>query len=78
MNTTYTISDLSVAAYLSMRGLKLIKAVKSSSGKFEFIFDDLNNEAEDLTLEYFNSEFCKFDNSIRTIKKLLYTNNRSK
>ena len=79
MNTTYTTPDLSVAAYLAMKGMRLIKASKTSSGRFEFVFDDPNNEAESMTLEYFNSEFCTFDNNIRifVILKIVFNYNKA-
>ena len=38
MNSTYITSDLSLAAFLSMKGLEIQKAAKLSGGKFEFIF----------------------------------------
>lgn len=69
----YTTSDLSLCAYLVIKGLSLVKAKKHSNGKFEFQLEDPNQVADQLALEYVNSEFCKFDNQIRTIKKLLYT-----
>jgi len=73
MNLTYTTSDLSLAAFLSMRGLEIQKAVKLSGGRFEFILDDPEARAERLSLEYVNSDFSKFDGQIRLIKKILYT-----
>lgn len=73
MENTYVTSDLSLAAFLSMRGLDIIKAEKSSNGRFEFILSDPNSTGELLSLEYVNSDFSKFDNQIRLIKKILYT-----
>jgi hypothetical protein len=70
----YTTSDLPLAAYLVIKGLSLVKAKKASSGKFEFVLEDPDEKADALSIEYINSDFCKFDNQIRSIKKLLYTN----
>ena len=67
----YITSDLSLSAFLVMRGLKLVSAQKVS-GRFEFVFSDDLNEADSLAIEYINSEFCKFDNHVRSLKKLLY------
>jgi hypothetical protein len=72
-NNTFTTSDLPLAAYLSIKGLVLLKAKKVIGGKFEFVLDDKDEIAEELALEYINSDYCKFDNQIRAIKKLLYT-----
>ena len=70
---TFTTSDLPLAAYLVIKGLQIQKAKKVAGGKFEFIIDDSDGVAESLAIEYINSEFCKFDNTIRSIKKILYT-----
>lgn len=73
MSNIFITSDLSLAAYLVMKNLNLLSAKKNDIGKFEFHIDDPDKEAERLSLEYVNSECCKFDNQVRTIKKLLYT-----
>jgi hypothetical protein len=70
----YETSDLALAAYLTFRGLKLISAQKLSSGRFQFIIDNSENNADQLSLEYFSSDFCKFDNQVRSLKKLIYLN----
>lgn len=70
---TFVTSDLPLAAYLVIKGLQIQKAKKVSGGKFEFILDDPDEVAEGLAIEYINSDFCKFDNTIRSIKKILYT-----
>lgn len=67
-------SDLSLAAFLTMNGIRLISCSKSKNGKFEFCFDDIDNLAPGLSMSYLNSEFCKFDNQVRILKKMLYKN----
>jgi hypothetical protein len=67
-------SDLSLAAYLTMKGINLFRCSKTAAGKFEFLFDDPEDKAPGLSMNYLNSEFCKFDNHVRTIKKMLYKN----
>ena len=69
----FVTSDLPLAAYLVVNGLNLQKARKMSGGKFEFILNDPDDNAEQLSIDYINSDFCKFDNTIRSIKKILYT-----
>ena len=71
-NKIFITSDLPLAAYLIIKGLKLVKAKKAVSGRFEFVLEDPKDEAEGLSLMYVNSDFCKFDHTIRSIKKLLY------
>jgi hypothetical protein len=74
MNTkTFITSDLPLAAFMVIKGLELVKAKKTGNGKFEFILEDPDGVADKLSIEYINSDFCKFDNTIRSIKKLLYT-----
>ncbi|MAG27577.1 hypothetical protein CMI47_18750 [Candidatus Pacearchaeota archaeon] len=70
-STKHITSDLALAAFLVMRGLPLIDASRNQ-GKFEFIFNDANSEAVKLSIEFVNSEFSKFDNHVRTLKKILY------
>lgn len=72
--STYTTSDLPLTAFLVIKGLKLVTAEKSAGGKFEFVLEDPEGKARELAIEYVNSDFSKFDNQIRNIKKVLYTN----
>ena len=66
-------SDLPLTAFLVMKGLVLITARRVTNGKFLFVLQDPDEIAHKLALEYINSDFCKFDNNIRSIKKLIYT-----
>jgi len=66
-------SDLPLTAFLVMKGLVLITAKRINNGKFLFVLEDPEGVANKLALEYINSDFCKFDNHIRSIKKLIYT-----
>lgn len=69
----YETSDLALAAYLTFKGLKLISAKKLASGRFQFVIADEDGKADALSLEYFSSDFCRFDNQVRSLKKLLYS-----
>ena len=69
----YETSDLALAAYLTFKGLKLLSANKLPTGRFQFVMDDPSGEADALSLEYFSSDFCKFDNTIRNLKKVLFS-----
>ena len=46
MNTmkTFETSDIGVAAYVMMKGLRLKSATRDTRGRFKFIFEDPNNE----------------------------------
>ena len=72
MNNNYQTSDIAISAYLMMKELRLQDARRSPSGKFEFVFLDPDDKAFNHALEFVNSEFCKFDNHLRSLKKILY------
>jgi hypothetical protein len=68
---TYTTSDLALAAFLKMKGHKLISAGKSSGGRFIFDFED-DGSCAVLALEFVNGEFSAYDAQVRALKKALY------
>ena len=68
----YTTSDLAFAAYLMLRGYKLITCDRTDAGKFNFVFEDPAGDASSLLVEYLSSDFCKFDTNLKNLKKMLY------
>ncbi len=72
MKNTYMTSDIGIAAYVMMRGLKLISASRGKSGRFEFVFEDPQNQGLVLSVEYANSESAKFDAHMKNLKNILY------
>ena len=68
---TYVTSDLSLAAFLLMRGLSLSSAQKIT-GKFEFIFLDPDGKADKLSLSFIGSEFSVYDGYMRTLRGMLH------
>ena len=71
MNTFET-SDIGVAAYIMMKGLKLISASRDSRGRFKFVFDDPASIGNKLAVDFVNSEAAKFDAHIKNLKNILY------
>jgi hypothetical protein len=69
---TFNTSDLSLAAYLSMVGLKLLLVEKDHKNKFNFVFEDENSAASNHAVSFLNSDFLKYDNHVRNLKKMLY------
>lgn len=69
----YTTSDIGIAAYLQLKGLKLVDCRRLETGKFHFAFEDPENKCSSLSLEFLDSEFCKFDNNVRNLKKVLFS-----
>ena len=70
---TYKTSELALAAYLKMRGVRLISAGKASSGKFEFVFDDKKGECATHFVDFLNGEFSTYDAALKSLKKMIYT-----
>lgn len=70
--STFHTSDISLAAYLSMVGLKILKAEKDKNNKFNFIFEDPDSLAANYAISFLNSEFLKYDNHLRNLKRMLY------
>tara|TARA_Y100001938_G_C8076270_1_gene426287 strand:+ start:1680 stop:2036 length:357 start_codon:yes stop_codon:yes gene_type:complete len=71
-NQTYVTSDIGIAAYLQMFDVKLLKCHRLPGGRFHFEFDN-PEECKKRSIEFLSSEFCRFDNNVRNLKKLLFS-----
>ena len=69
----YITSDIGIAAYLQLIGIKLIKCTRLENGKFYFEFEDEDQVCKMKSLEFLGSDFCKFDNIVRNLKKILFS-----
>ena len=69
----FVTSDIGIAAYLQLHGVKLISCRRLDSGKFHFEFDDPSEQGKLKALEFLDSDFCKFDNNVRNLKKILFS-----
>ena len=65
-------SDIAIAAYLMMKGLKLVSASREKTGRFKFEFDDPNSKAFQYSVEFVNSESALFDANVKNLKNILY------
>jgi hypothetical protein len=68
---TYSTSDIALAAYLKLRGLILIECDRGD--KFNFVFEDPKGIAESLALEFVNSDMRRYDDEMRSLKKVIYS-----
>ena len=68
----FTTSDLAIAAFLATYGYVLSDCKKLEGGKFYFEFSDPDSTARLKSVEFLNSDCCRFDNQVRNLKKLLY------
>jgi len=71
---TYKTSDLSIAAYLMMKGMKLLDANRAANGQFMFEFDDPDTKGVKYAIEFTSSVCAVYDNHVRNLKKILYRN----
>ena len=69
----FTTSDIGIAAYLQLKGFKLVECRRLETGKFHFSFNDPNSECQGKSLEFLDSDFCRFDNNVRNLKKILFS-----
>ncbi len=73
LSSEFVTSDIGIAAYLQLCGFKLIKCGRLETGKFNFVFEDSDNSCRLKSLEFLDSDFCKFDNNVRNLKKILFS-----
>lgn len=66
-----TTDDLAFSAFLKTKGHRLIRSDQRRS-KSLFTFE-LNGDANALRLEFINSDFVRFYNELRNLKKLFST-----
>jgi len=65
-------SDIGVAAYIMMKGLRLRSATREKNGRFKFVFDDPSSIGQSLAVDFVNSESAKFDAHIKNLKNILF------
>ena len=66
----YTTHDISVAAYLLMSGLNVLK-VQVKSGRYVFELLDPNENAESLALIFLSSDCARYDSCMRLLRSML-------
>ena len=69
---TFQTSDIGIAAYVMMKGLKLKQAFRGHNGRFSFVFDDPQDLGKKYAVDYVNSESAKFDANMKNLKNILY------
>jgi hypothetical protein len=65
-------SDLAIAAFLMMKGKKLLEASVEKGGKFNFYFEDKENICSQYVIDFANSESAKFDSHVKNLKNILF------
>ncbi len=79
MDNEFKTNDMALYAYIMMRcqtngGVKMTfkNFRKGEEKKFEFVFDDPENQSDQLKVEFMNSDCKIFDSIIRDVKKILF------
>ena len=72
----FVTSDLSLAAFLQHRGLRLLHG-RLKGNEYEFAFDDPKEEADALSVEWTNSCCKQFESRILGLKSLINTQRRN-
>jgi hypothetical protein len=71
-NNNFNTNDLSLTAYLIMRGCRLIVAKKlGTTYKFTINLGDYREQS--LQADYINSESRRFDAAVRDLKKIIFS-----
>ena len=73
-NNIYITSDIAIAAFLMMKGMKLLSATRERNGRFRFEFDNAQQSADRYAVEFVNSESAKFDAHVKNLKNILFKN----
>ena len=69
---TYSTSDIGIAAYLQLCGIRMIDCKRLQNGRFHFEFEN-PEECRKKSIEFLSSDYCKFDNNVRNLKKILFS-----
>ena len=70
-NKKYITNDLSIAAYLLMRGKKLMSTGRDPRGTYIFEFDDHDDTAKSISLDFLSSECSIYDGYLRLLRGIL-------
>jgi len=70
MSNTYTTNDISIAAFLLMKGLSLLSANKGDR-KYNFVFSDPDSNGQSYVLEFAATPFAQYDAYLRTLRSLI-------
>ena len=66
----YQTSDIGLASYLMLKGVKLISATRGH-GSYQIKFDDSQDVCNSHSVDYVNSEFLRYDTYSKNLRILL-------
>ncbi len=65
----YVTNDMSIAAYLLMKGKSIVKAQNGRPYVFEF--EDPDGDCEKIALSFLVSDYAKYDSYLRMVRQML-------
>ncbi len=69
---SYITHDLSIAAFLLMKGQSIVRADKSGPrGRYVFEFENETGQAEKIAMQFLSSECAIYDSHLRTLRGML-------
>ncbi len=71
IGTAFATNDLSLAAFMVVRGAKLLTA-KRYGRSYKFVLQVTAQQAHTLKMAFVNSECSKFDAAVRDLKTILF------
>lgn len=72
VGTDVKTTELALAAYLQVKGYKIKEIKSDGNGQAVFIFENTPELQQDI-VGYSNSEFARFEASLRALRKIVYT-----
>lgn len=67
----FIIHDLGTAAYLMLKGCKLVNIYINEKKVYVFEFDGDEEKLKKIAIEYLNSDCSKFDSQVKNLRKML-------
>ena len=68
----YITHDLSIAAFLLMKGQSIISVDKNGPrGRYVFEFDNTSGKVEGIAMQFLSSECSVYDSHLRTLRGML-------
>ena len=69
MKKNYVTNDMSMAAFLLLKGQQLVKVEKKNPYVFEFL--DPDNKCEKIAIDFLSSECSKYDGYLRMLRSMI-------
>lgn len=79
MNEEYRTTDMATYGYIMLRSqiddnikTRLKQIIRENGKKAVFVFEDPENQSDQLVVDFINSDIKQFDSIIRDVKKIIF------